>query len=98
MENVLENCNSLAQTVNGNYCTECGQKKFKRIDHTYVFDEVKSFAFYTEKGFFYSVKNIILNPGKTARKFLEGRQNTPLQAFRSYHGTQWDFDIIIQLP
>ncbi|HFK5527355.1 TPA: DUF3667 domain-containing protein [Elizabethkingia anophelis] len=72
MENVLENCNSCGTVVNGNYCTECGQKKFKRIDHTYVIDEVKSFAFYTEKGFFYSVKNIILNPGKTARKFLEG--------------------------
>lgn len=72
MENVLENCNSCGTVVNGNYCTECGQKKFKRIDHTYVIDEVKSFAFYTEKGFFYSVKNIILNPGKTAGKFLEG--------------------------
>lgn len=51
MENVLENCNSCGTVVNGNYCTECGQKKFKRIDHTYVIDEVKSFAFYTEKDF-----------------------------------------------
>ena len=51
MENLLENCNSCGMPVNGNFCSECGQKKFKRIDHTYVIDEVKSFAFYTEKDF-----------------------------------------------
>ena len=72
MESILENCSSCGTTVNGNYCTECGQKKFKRIDHTYVFDEVKSFAYYTEKGFFYSVKNIILNPGKNSQKISGG--------------------------
>ncbi|AQX06088.1 hypothetical protein ATB99_16180 [Elizabethkingia meningoseptica] len=72
MENILERCSSCGTTVNGNYCSECGQKKFKKIDRSYVMDEAMSFAYYTEKGFFYSVKNIILNPGKTARKFLEG--------------------------
>ena len=31
MENVLENCNSCGTVVNGNYCTECGQKNSKEL-------------------------------------------------------------------
>lgn len=58
--------------VNDNFCSNCGQKKFKRIDRKYVWDEVQYLILHTNKGFLYSVKNIIKNPGRTAKEFITG--------------------------
>ncbi|MBC8645230.1 DUF3667 domain-containing protein [Flavobacterium lindanitolerans] len=35
-------------------------------------DEVQYLAVHTNKGFFYSLKNVARNPGKTAKKFIDG--------------------------
>lgn len=67
-------CKSCTHTIEGNFCSECGQKKYKRIDRKYLIDEVQYIAIHTNKGFFYSVKNILKNPGKTARDFIEGNR------------------------
>lgn len=71
MVNSCLNCNA---TVEENYCPNCGQKKFKRIDKTYILEELQYTVLHTNKGFLYSIKRIIKNPGTTAREFIEGKR------------------------
>lgn len=69
MENNCLNCN---HPITENFCSNCGQKKYKRIDRKYLVDEIQYLAVHTNKGFFYSLKNVARNPGKTAKKFIDG--------------------------
>lgn len=71
MASTCLNCQS---TITENFCGNCGQKKFKRIDRKYVVDEAQYLLVHTNKGFLYSVKNILKNPGKTARDFIDGNR------------------------
>lgn len=67
MKEICKNCQN---TITENFCGNCGQKRFKRIDKKYVFDEIQYLALHTNKGFFYSIKKILRNPGKTAKEFI----------------------------
>lgn len=69
MEQICLHCD---YTINENFCTKCGQKRFKRIDKKYVIDEIQYVLIHTNKGFLYTVKNLIKSPGGTARRFIEG--------------------------
>lgn len=71
MENNCQNCGEL---INGNFCSNCGQKKYRRIDRKYIVEEVQYSLLHTNKGFFYSIKKILKNPGKTAREFVDGNR------------------------
>ena len=70
-DNICKNCDLV---IEQNFCANCGQKKYKRIDRKYLIDEVQYVAIHTNKGFFYSIKNILKNPGKTARDFVDGNR------------------------
>jgi hypothetical protein len=71
MEGSCLNCN---HPIVENFCSNCGQKKFKRIDKKYVLDEIQYTLLHTNKGLFYSIKKIIKNPGKTAREYINGNR------------------------
>lgn len=71
MDNICQNCTI---AINENFCSNCGQKKFKRIDRKYIWDEVQYSLIHTNKGFLYSAKKIIKNPGKTAHEFIYGNR------------------------
>ncbi len=71
MESNCQNCQTL---IVNNFCDNCGQKKFKKIDKKYITDEIQYTFLHANKGLFYSVKNIFLNPGKTAREFIDGNR------------------------
>ena len=71
MELNCQNCNLI---ISDNFCGNCGQKKYKRIDKKYIWDEIQYTFLHTNKGFLYSVKNILKNPGKTAKEFIEGNR------------------------
>jgi Protein of unknown function (DUF3667) len=71
MENSCQNCN---QAISENFCSNCGQKKYKRIDKKYIWDEIQYTFLHINKGFLYSVKSVLKNPGKTAREFIEGNR------------------------
>ncbi len=71
MEAICLNCNS---EIVQNFCSNCGQKKYKRIDRKYIWDEVQYSTVHMNKGFFYSLKNTLKNPGKTARTFIDGNR------------------------
>ncbi len=71
MKNKCLNCN---HTTTGNFCSNCGQKKYRRIDKKYIGEELGYMIFHANKGFFYSIKCIIKNPGKTAKEFIDGKR------------------------
>lgn len=71
MENHCPNCK---QIITGNFCSNCGQKKYKRIDRKYLWEAIQYTVLHTNKGFLYSVKRILRNPGKTAREFIDGKR------------------------
>lgn len=69
MSQICRNCSAEFEL---NFCGNCGQKGFKQIDKNYLKEEFQYAFVHTNKGFFYSLKKIIQNPGKTARTFIEG--------------------------
>ena len=76
MSETCLNCNN---PVIENFCSNCGQKKYKRIDKKYIWDEIQYTVFHTNKGLLFSVKNILKNPGKTAKEFIDGNYNSILE-------------------
>ncbi len=58
--------------ITENFCGNCGQRKNKRINKTYILDELQDLYAHTNKGFYYTLKKTAINPGKTAREFIEG--------------------------
>jgi hypothetical protein len=71
MEATCLNCTT---EIVQNFCANCGQKKYKRIDRKYIWDELQYSTVHMNKGFFYSLKNTLKNPGKTARTFIDGNR------------------------
>ena len=49
-ENSCRNCN---QNIVQNYCSNCGQKRYKRIDRSYIWEEIQYTTIHTNKGFLY---------------------------------------------
>lgn len=66
------NCSNCDGTVALQYCPSCGQKKYRRIDKKYLLEEIQYSLLHVNKGFLYSIKSLLLNPGKTARAYIEG--------------------------
>lgn len=73
MEN-LSSCKSCGEALSGNFCSNCGQKKYARIDRKYIMDEFQYSFLHMNKGFLYTIKSLIINPGKTARDYIEGNR------------------------
>ncbi|WP_298304333.1 DUF3667 domain-containing protein [Flavobacterium sp.] len=71
MKENCQNCNTL---ILDNFCSNCGQKSFKRINKKYIVDELQYTIIHTNKGFLYTLKKLAKNPGKTAREFIEGNR------------------------
>lgn len=69
-----KNCLNCNQIITENFCSNCGQKKYKRIDKKYIWDELQYTVLHSNKGLLYSVKNILKNPGKTAKEFIDGNR------------------------
>ena len=74
MKSKVEICRNCGTKFYDNFCGNCGQKKYHRIDRKYFMDEVQYIVLHTNKGFFYTLKNILINPGKTAREYIDGKR------------------------
>jgi hypothetical protein len=70
----INNCQNCNNPIEVNFCSNYGQKKYKRIDKKYIWDEVQYTTIHTNKGFLYSIKKILKNPGKAAKEFIEGNR------------------------
>ena len=54
------------------FCPQCGTGViFKRIDWHFIFDEIKQ-IFNLEKGIFFTVRELIIQPGNAVRTYIEG--------------------------
>ncbi len=68
-------CKNCGEHVDGNYCSECGQKsKVARINAKYVLSEIPETFFQLNHGLFFTIKELSLRPGTTIRKYLNGKR------------------------
>ena len=67
-----QTCLHCDYTIDENFCRNCGQKRFKRIDRKYVSDEIQYLLIHTNKGFLYTIKKLVKSPGGTAKRFIDG--------------------------
>ncbi len=66
----MDHCKKCEEEITGNYCANCGHPKApQKINRHYVMTEIGSVLNF-EKGFFYTVKELVLRPGALVRKFI----------------------------
>lgn len=67
------NCTNCGSEKIENFCSRCGQRRYRRINRNYIVQELQN-VFSATGGFLYTLIKLIRNPGKTARKFIEGQR------------------------
>ena len=66
----MMNCKNCNESVNGNYCSNCGQPlKLKRINGHYISHEIEH-VLHFERGILYTVKGLLIRPGQNIRHFI----------------------------
>lgn len=66
-KDVCLSCHSL---LYGPFCSACGKPKaLRRIDGGFVLDQIAS-VFNLHRGFFYSIRELLVRPGPTVQEFL----------------------------
>lgn len=69
------NCKNCNVKISGNFCSNCGQKiNTDRINFKYLINEINTTIFQLDHGFFYTIKQLTINPGNSIREFIEGRR------------------------
>ncbi len=68
-------CGNCSSEVSGKFCSICGQlAKLKRIDAHYIKHEIEH-VLHFDKGIFYTVKELLIRPGKNVREFFTKNRN-----------------------
>jgi hypothetical protein len=71
----VNTCKNCKTEVTLNYCPNCGNPiKLTRINSQYIVQEVGSVLNF-DKGIFYTIRELILRPGKTIRQFIKEDRN-----------------------
>ena len=72
---IIHKCKSCGFSGKGNYCDNCGQSfKTKRISLKELLRELFHFFTHIEKGFFYTLKQLIVAPGHMQLTYIEGKR------------------------
>ena len=78
-------CKSCGFSGAGDYCSHCGQPyKIKRITFSSLLHDVLHLFTHLDKGFLFTLKQLIVAPGHMQRKYLEGgrvRYQKPFSMF-----------------
>jgi hypothetical protein len=78
-------CKNCGFTISGNYCEQCGQKtSVAPITLQSIFHEVFHYFTHLDKGFGYTLKKLITEPGTMQRQYVEGeraRHQKPFSMF-----------------
>ncbi|PKP27334.1 MAG: hypothetical protein CVU06_02340 [Bacteroidetes bacterium HGW-Bacteroidetes-22] len=70
--NICKKCDS---EFEGNYCPNCGHpQKLERINGRYILSEIGSVLNF-QKGILYTIKELLLRPGKNIRAFISEDRN-----------------------
>jgi len=68
-------CINCGHQVTENFCSHCGQPaEVKRIDSHYILHSIQH-VLHLERGIFYTIKELLLRPGKNVRVFLSTNRN-----------------------
>jgi len=68
-------CKKYKSEIRQNYCSNCGNPvKLKRINGQYLINEIGSVLNF-DKGILYTIRELILRPGKTIRQFIKEDRN-----------------------
>lgn len=69
------NCKNCNIELTSKFCPDCGQKaQLERINGHYIKHEIQH-LFHFEKGIFYTIKELLIRPGKSVRDFLTENRN-----------------------
>lgn len=69
------NCRNCDNKLTEKYCATCGQAaELKRIDGHYIIHEIEHILHF-EKGILYTIKELLIRPGKSVRRFISDDRN-----------------------
>jgi hypothetical protein len=69
------NCKNCDENINGNFCSNCGQKtNTVRLNWHFVQEELKYTFLHINKGLLFTIKELYQRPGETIRNFIEGKR------------------------
>ncbi len=69
------NCKNCEQEFTGDFCNHCGQKStVSRLDFAYLRNEIATGIFQVDRGFLFTVKEMLTRPGHSIRAFIEGKR------------------------
>lgn len=70
-----KDCLNCGAAVTSAFCPECGQKtNTNRLNWHYVWHDIPHSVFHLDKGFFFTIKQMALRPGKAVNEFLDGKR------------------------
>ena len=68
-------CKNCGHIVSGKYCSHCGQNStVRRLDFSNLVEEVSGSIFQINKGFFFTLKELFVRPGKSLNEYLNGKR------------------------
>ena len=69
-------CKNCHQSFEGNFCNHCGQRKIanRRLQINEVIADFFDNTFNIHKGFFFTLWNLLLKPGKVAQSYIDGQR------------------------
>ena len=69
---ICKNCN---QQFAGNFCNHCGQAaNTHKLSLDYIWHDLQHGLFHFDNGIFYTIKQLLIRPGKTIREFINGKR------------------------
>lgn len=81
----IKKCKSCGFSGAGNYCGHCGQAfKTKRITIPGLLQDVIHLFTHFDKGFGYTLKQLIITPGHMQRNYIEGYRNKHQKPFSMF--------------
>ncbi len=82
MENT--NCPNCSHSIEDHFCTNCGEKRFKRIQMKDVWSDFISNLINIEGPILNTVKDLSIRPGNMIRDYLNGNRNKYYKPFQFY--------------
>jgi hypothetical protein len=69
------NCKNCGLSLSGKFCSHCGQNsKVGKIDFTSFINDFSESVLQIDKGFFYTITELFLRPGRMLDDFLNGKR------------------------
>lgn len=70
------NCKNCKNLYSGKFCPNCGQRDVanKRLNFSEIIVDFFDNAFNIHRGLFYTFWNLIINPGKVGKSYIEGQR------------------------